>query len=96
MHGPHSVFDIGNCSVIHCEPEVCRRLTNEKQRKTDTNLTDADKSWCDYRSLNQNWSYQLTFRDTDKINLRLSYESLSNYCKKSLSYFVFVLYVYVQ
>ena len=27
MHGPHSVFDIVHCAII------CRRLTNEKQRK---------------------------------------------------------------
>ena len=32
-------------------PEVCRWLTNEKQRKNDTH-----KSWRDYRPLNQNWS----------------------------------------
>ena len=33
MHGPHSVFDIGNRTVIHCDAAgVCRWVTNEKQR----------------------------------------------------------------
>ena len=66
MHGPHSVSDTGHCTVIHCDT-VCRWLTNEKQRKTDIRLTDqykmfrqTDKSWRDYRALNQNWSYQPT------------------------------------
>ena len=41
MHGPHSVFDIGHCTVIAVMPEVCRWLkSNEKQRKTDIHLTD--------------------------------------------------------
>ena len=41
MHGPHSVFDIDHCMVLHCMmPEMCRWLTNEKQRKTDIHLTD--------------------------------------------------------
>ena len=37
-----SVFDIGHSNVIHCTvtSEVCRWLTNEKQRKTDIRLTD--------------------------------------------------------
>ena len=34
MHSPHSVFDIGHGTVIHLMVEVCRGLTNEKQRKT--------------------------------------------------------------
>ena len=33
MHGPHNVFDIGRCTVIHCDTGGCRWLTNEKQRK---------------------------------------------------------------
>ena len=37
MHGPHSVFDIGHYTVM---PEVCRWLTNERQRKTDIRLTE--------------------------------------------------------
>ena len=41
MHGPHSVYDIGQCMVIYCDAgEVCCWLTNEKQRKTDIHLTD--------------------------------------------------------
>ena len=40
MHGPHSVFDNGHDTVIHLMPEVCRGLTNEKQRKTSIRLTD--------------------------------------------------------
>ena len=40
MHGPHSVFDIGRCTLYTLVPEVCRWLTNEKQRKTDIRLTD--------------------------------------------------------
>ena len=44
MHGQHSVFDIGlNLVAVllyTVMPEVCRWLTNEKQRKTDIRLTD--------------------------------------------------------
>ena len=30
MHGPHSVIDIGHCTIVHCDAgEVCRWLTNE-------------------------------------------------------------------
>ena len=36
MHGLHSVFDIGHCTVIHSD----RWMTNEKQRKTDIRSTD--------------------------------------------------------
>ena len=46
-------------------PEVCRWLTIEKRRKTDTvqltknkMLPQTNLSWRDYRALNQNWSYQ--------------------------------------
>ena len=41
MHGPQSVFDI---SILYgytlWSPEVCPRLTSEKQRKIDIRLTD--------------------------------------------------------
>ena len=40
MHGPHSVSDIGHCTVITVMPEVCRWLTNEKQRKTNIRVFD--------------------------------------------------------
>ena len=40
MHGPHSVSDIGDCTVIHCDAGVCHWLANEKKRKTDIRLTD--------------------------------------------------------
>ena len=40
MHGPQSVFDIGHCTVIHCDVGGVSLLTNEKQRKTDSRLTD--------------------------------------------------------
>ena len=40
MHGPHSVFDIGQCTVIHCDAEGVPWLTNEKLRKTDIRLND--------------------------------------------------------
>ena len=40
-HGLHSVSDTGHCLIIYCDAgEVCRWLTNEKQRKTDIHLTD--------------------------------------------------------
>ena len=40
MHGPHSVFNIGHCTVKHCDSgAVCRWSTNEKQRKTGIILT---------------------------------------------------------
>ena len=39
MHGPRSVFDIGH-SIYTVMQEVCRCLTNEKQRKTDIRFTD--------------------------------------------------------
>ena len=38
MHGPHSVFDFGQLYTVMLE--VCRWLTNEKQRKTNICLTD--------------------------------------------------------
>ena len=38
MHGPHGVFDIGQCTVIHCDAGGVSWLTNEKQRKTDIRL----------------------------------------------------------
>ena len=44
-------------------PEVCRWLTDKKQRKTNFCLTEQQQSdtiWRDYRALNQNWSYQPT------------------------------------
>ena len=40
MHDPRDVFDIGHCTVIHCDAEGVSWLTNEKQRKTDICLTD--------------------------------------------------------
>ena len=41
MRGPHSVFDSGHCTVIHCDAgEVYRWLINEKHGKTDIRLTD--------------------------------------------------------
>ena len=42
MHGPHSVLDFGLCTAIQrlYTVEVCRRMTNEKQRKTDIDFTD--------------------------------------------------------
>ena len=40
MHGPHSVFDIGHYTVIHCDAGGVSLVTNEKQRKTDIRLTD--------------------------------------------------------
>ena len=49
----NSVFDIGNCTVIHCDAGGV------------SPVTDADKSWPDYSALNQIWSYPPTFRDTD-------------------------------
>ena len=33
----HSVFDIGHCTVIHCD---AGGLTNEKQKESDIRLTD--------------------------------------------------------
>ena len=39
MHGPHSVFDMVTVRLYTVMPEVCRWLTNEKQRKTDIRLT---------------------------------------------------------
>ena len=35
MHGPHSVSDIGHCTLIHCDV-----VGVAEQRKTDIRLTD--------------------------------------------------------
>ena len=40
QHCPHSVFDIGQCTVIHYDAGGVSWLTNEKQRKTDIRLSD--------------------------------------------------------
>ena len=39
MHSPRSVFDIGHCTVIHCDAGGVSLVYNEKQRKTDISLT---------------------------------------------------------
>ena len=40
MHSPHSFSILVTVLLYTLIPEVCRWLTNEKQRKTDIRLTD--------------------------------------------------------
>ena len=40
MHGPHSVFDIGHCTVIHYDGRGVSLVTNENLRKTYCRVTD--------------------------------------------------------
>ena len=40
MHGPHRFSILVTVRLYTVMPEVCRWLTNEKQRKTDIRSTD--------------------------------------------------------
>ena len=39
MHGPHSVFDIGHCTVIHCDTGSVSLVDQHKAEKNDIRLT---------------------------------------------------------
>ena len=54
MHGPHSVFDIGHSTVIHCDAVGCRCLTNEKRK--------AEKNWYSF-----NWPITRRFPKPIKV-----------------------------
>ena len=40
IHGPHSVFHIGHCTVKHCDAGGVLLLDQLKAEKTDIRLTD--------------------------------------------------------
>ena len=41
MHGPHSVFDIGHCTVIHRDAGSVSLVAQSKEdKKNDISLTD--------------------------------------------------------
>ena len=62
MHGPQSVFDIGHCTVIHCDSGGVSLVDKSKAEilwySFNWPITRCFlkplKGWCDYRALNQN------------------------------------------
>ena len=40
MHGPHSVFDIGHCTIIYCDAGSASLVDQWKAEETDIRLTD--------------------------------------------------------
>ena len=68
MHGPHSVFDIGQCTVIHCDAG-CVSLVDQWKAEKNWYSFNRPITRCfhkpikvkhDYRALKQNRSYQPT------------------------------------
>ena len=39
VHGPHSVFDLGHCTVIHCDAGCVSLVDHRKAEKTNVRLT---------------------------------------------------------